>query len=217
MPARDTRRIKPKSINVIAACIALALCMTTGCDWIKARFYIFHMESEDRVAKLNVQRIINALEIRPGIVIADIGAGSGLFTFPLADRSGPGGTVYASDINPKLLEHISGVKRPGKSGAVIPVLAAENDPKLPVTVDLVFFCDTLHYIADQPGYLARLAAYVKPGGRIAIIDFTQNWPPSSNRFTTRDLSSWMEKAGFKVSTSHEFIQDEFFIVFSRVQ
>jgi arsenite methyltransferase len=217
MPVRDSRIIKPKSINVIAVCFILALCTTTGCDWIKARFYISHMESEDRVAKLNVERIIKALEIRPGIVIADVGAGSGLFTFPLADRTGPGGTVYASDINPKLLEHIAGVKRPGNSGAVIPVLAAENDPKLPVPVDLVFFCDTLHYIADQPGYLMRLSTYVKPGGRIAIIDFTRNWPPSSNRFTTRELVSWMERAGFTVNKAHEFIQDEFFIIFSRSQ
>lgn len=209
--------IRQRRLIYEIACIVLAVGMITGCDWIKARFYILHMEGEERVGKLNVKRIIDTLDIGKGIVIADVGAGSGLFTFPLAGRTGPGGTVYASDINPELLEHIAGVKRPGNSGAVIPVHAAENDPKLPVPVDLVLFCDTMHYIADQPGYLVRLATYVKPGGRIAIIDFTRNWPPSSNRFTSRELVSWMKNAGFTVDATHEFIEDEFFIIFTRVR
>lgn len=193
----------------------LALIMTTGCDWIKARFYIFHMEAEERVSTLNVQRVVDALNIGKGMVIADVGAGSGLFTFPLAEKTGRGGTVYAVDINPELLRHIAETGKPGTSGMIKTVKASENDPKLPVMVDLVFFCDTLHYIADQPAYLEKLASYVKPGGRIAIIDFIRNWPPRSNRYTTAELISWMEKAGFRVSRKYDFIEDEFFIIFSR--
>lgn len=193
------------------------LLLISGCDWIKARFYISHMESNDRVAKLQVEKIVNILDVSPGIVIADIGAGSGLFTFPLAEKTGPGGTVYAADINPELLEYIAGVTRTPRSGTVKTVLSAENDPRLPAQVDLVFFCDTLHYVADQPGYLARLASYVKPGGRIAIIDFTRNWPPQSNRFTTGELITWMSQAGFTVEANHDFIQDEFYLIFGRTQ
>ena len=197
------------------AWIALALIMTTGCDWIKAQFYIIHMESKDRVEKIKVSRIINALEIRPGTVIADVGAGSGLFTFALAGRSGPAGTVYAADINPQLLAHIAAAEKTGRCAPVVTVLASEQDPNLPAPADLVFLCDTLHYIADQPGYCKKLGSCVKPGGRIAIIDFTRNWPPSSNRFTAGQLIHWMNKAGFSVTSSHDFIEDEFFLVFSR--
>lgn len=208
---------QPRRITRPAVCLACLLLMVPGCDWIKARFYISHMESGDRVAKLQVQKIVSMLDISPGIVIADIGAGSGLFTQPLAEKTGPAGTVFAADINPELLEYIAGIKRTAKCGIVKTVLAAENDPRLPAPVDLVFFCDTLHYVADQPGYLARLAAYVKPDGRIAIIDFTRNWPPSSNRFTTDELVSWMRQAGFTVEAKHDFIQDEFFLLFRRKQ
>lgn len=203
-----------KSIKIIFYAM-LALIMTTGCDWIKARFYILHMEAEERVSKLNVQRVVDALNIGKGMVIADVGAGSGLFTVPLAKRAGSGGTVYAVDINPELLRHIAETGKPGTGGTIQTVKASENDPKIPVMVDLVFFCDTLHYIADQPAYLEKLASYVKPGGRIAIIDFTRNWPPSSNRFTTQQLILWMKKAGFSVMSSHDFIEDEFFLIFSR--
>jgi arsenite methyltransferase len=205
----------PRPLPLMITCAAILLLLAPGCDWIKARFYIFHMESGERVGKLNVEKIARYLGISPGTVIADIGACSGLFTFPLARITGRGGTVYAVDINRDLLDHISGTKRPEGCGTVKTVLASEDDPKLPVPVDLVFFCDTLHYVSDQPRYLARLASYVKPGGRIAIIDFTQNWPPRSNRFTTKDLTAWMAAAGFTVSEKYDFIQDEFFFVFTR--
>jgi arsenite methyltransferase len=199
------------------ACILLAVGMTTGCDWIKARFYILHMEGEERVGTLNVKRIIDTLGVSEGMTIADVGAGSGLFTFQLAKRTGPGGVVYAVDINPALLGHIDGIKRPGNSGTIRTVTASEDDPKIPGKVDLVFFCDTLHYIVDQPAYLERLASYVKPGGSIAIIDFTRNWPPASNRFTVENLAAWMKKAGFAVTSSQYFIKDEFFLIFSRAR
>ena len=199
------------------ACIAAALIMTTGCDWIKARFYILHMEGGERVGKLNVKRIVDTLYIRNGMAIADVGAGSGLFTFPLAERTGPAGIVYAVDINPALLDHIAGIKKSVNSGAVRTVLASEDDPKIPAPVDIVFFCDTLHYIADQPAYLRKLASYVKPGGRIAVIDFTRNWPPRSNTFTPDDIAAWMKKAGFSPASSQDFIEDELFMIFSRTR
>jgi ubiquinone/menaquinone biosynthesis C-methylase UbiE len=189
----------------------LALVPLSGCtDWIKAVFYIDHMETENRTSRMHVDRIIDALELGPGRRVADIGAGSGLFTRKMAERVSPGGMVYAVDINKKLLAHIE------KSAGELPirtVLAVEDDPKVPSRVDLIFICDTLHYV-DQPArYIEKMAMHLDPGGRIAVIDFRKNWPPMSNRFTVEELQGWMRGAGLEPVREYDFIEDEFFIVF----
>lgn len=189
----------------------LALVQLSGCtDWIKAVFYIDHMETENRTLRMHVDRIVESLELKPGETAADIGAGSGLFTRRMAERVSPGGMVYAVDINKKLLAHIE------KSAGELPirtVLAVEDDPKVPSRVDLIFICDTLHYV-DQPArYIEKMAMHLDPGGRIAVIDFRNNWPPMSNRFTVDELRAWMKGAGLESVREYDFIEDEFFIVF----
>ncbi len=189
----------------------LALVPLSGCtDWLKAVFYIDHMETENRTSRMHVDRIIDALELGPGRRVADIGAGSGLFTRKMAERVSPGGTVYAIDINKKLLGHIE------KSSEGLPVrtvLAVEDDPKVPTRVDLIFICDTLHYIDKPARYVEKMAMHLDPGGRIAVIDFKKNWPPMSNRFTVDELKGWMKGAGLVATREFDFIEDEFFIVF----
>ncbi len=188
-----------------------ALVPVSGCtDWIKAVFYIDHMETENRTSRMHVERIVDALSLEPGEIAADIGAGSGLFTRKMAERVRPGGTVYAVDINRKLLAHIE------KTSGDLPirtVLAGEDDPKLPAKVDLIFLCDTLHYIDKPAYYVGRMASHLGPGGRIAVIDFIRNWPPMSNRFTVDELKAWMKSAGLEVAREFDFVEDEFFIVF----
>ncbi len=196
------------SVLVVAV---LALVPLSGCtDWIKAVFYIDHMETENRTSRMHVDRIIDALELGPGRRVADIGAGSGLFTRKMAERVSPGGTVYAIDINKKLLGHIE------KSSEGLPVrtvLAVEDDPKVPSRVDLIFICDTLHYIDKPALYVEKMAMHLDPGGRIAVIDFKKNWPPMSNRFTVDELKGWMKGGGLVATREFDFIEDEFFIVF----
>jgi cyclopropane fatty-acyl-phospholipid synthase-like methyltransferase len=193
------------------AAVVVVLFAFPGCtDWIKAVFYIDHMETENRTSRMHVDRIVESLELKPGETAADIGAGSGLFTRRMAERVSPGGMVYAVDINKKLLAHIE------KSAGELPirtVLAVEDDPKVPSRVDLIFICDTLHYV-DQPArYIEKMAMHLDPGGRIAVIDFRKNWPPMSNRFTVDELRAWMKNAGLEPVREYDFIEDEFFIVF----
>lgn len=197
--------------------LIITILLGTNCNWIKSKFYTLHMETDERIARLKIDEIIKKLEIRKGDSIADIGAGSGLFTFHFSDKTGPDGTVYAVDINPDLLMHIEEAESNRVVKNIVAVLAAEDDPMIPKQVDLIFLCDTLHYIDNQQRYVRRISSYVKLGGKVAVIDFMKNWPPSSIKFSPDDLKKWMSFAGFSLRGSHDFIQDEFFMIFQKTR
>lgn len=176
--------------------------------------YIEILESAERVRRLQVDRVIDSLQIVEGSVVADLGAGSGLFTRKLADRVGDNGAVYAVDIDSALLAHIEKVNRESGVRNVQTILAAESDPKIPEPVDLVLMCDTLHHLSDRPSYLTNLKQYVKPGGRVAVIDFEKNWPGGHEemKYTLAELRNWMAQAGYREVKQYQFLEDNFFVI-----
>ncbi|MCU0849478.1 MAG: class I SAM-dependent methyltransferase [Spirochaetes bacterium] len=190
--------------------LTAALSMILFKERVKAWFYLDHMEREERLGRMETERMIEELHIVPGMTVADIGAGSGLFTRRIAQRVTPGGIVYAVDINSVLLRHIAKTCDPD---IVQTVSAEEMDPKIPAPVDLIFICDTLHYIPDPARYVQKMSSYLKRGGRIAVVDFITNWPPAAVKFTPGELTEWMKPAGLKKSEYHDFIKDEFLMVF----
>ncbi|HWQ33683.1 MAG TPA: class I SAM-dependent methyltransferase [Blastocatellia bacterium] len=177
--------------------------------------YIKLLESERRVSELQVNRVIDALKIKPGQRIADLGAGSGLFTRPIAGKLAGKGIVYAIDIDPELLKYIEKTAQEQKLSNIRTVLGSETDPKLPEPVDLIVIIDTLHHIQNQPNYLKNLKRYLRPDGRIAIIDFTNDWPAGHEKmkYTLDDLEGWMKAAGYKRTEKFDFLNNDFFVVY----
>ena len=206
-------RVAALGTAVLIAAVAVGL-LAGRWTWIKAQFYIDHMETEDRLERIQVERVVQALELAPGSVVADIGAGSGLFTRAMAKEVAPG-VVYSVDINPNLLTHIEKTAQQAGLANIETVLASEDDPRLPEALDVVFICDTLHYIDAPEQYLRELHAHIRPGGRVAIIDFFRNWPPMSNQFSPDQLESWMKLAGFALVQKHDFIEDQYLLIFER--
>jgi arsenite methyltransferase len=184
-------------------------------EWIKSAFYISHMEGENRVSEMQLDRVVATLGLDAGDLVADIGAGSGLFSRKIAEKVGPHGRVYAADINRDLLRHIDEVNREKGVNNIITVAAIEDDPKIPAPVDLIFICDTMHYIDNQEKYVKRMSSYLKQRGRIAVISFKRSWPPLANRFTEDDLTAWMKNAGMDPAGSYDFIQDQYLMIFEK--
>jgi predicted methyltransferase len=180
--------------------------------------YIAMLEDPKRDHYQKPQEVISALGLKKGEVIADIGAGSGYFTFPLARQVGNHGRLYAVDVSPDMIIHVNRRIRDLKVNNVITVLCPVDDPLLPeASVDRVFICDTWHHIEGHPHYLALLKRTLKPGGQIVMIDFkkaqTPVGPPLEMRISREDLLSEMEANGFRLFAEHTFLEYQYFLVF----
>lgn len=139
--------------------------------------WIPHLEDAKRVAGLKIDEVIKIIGVRPGMVIADIGSGSGVFTRPFAKAVGANGKAIAVDIDPALLSYVS--ESAGKAGIknIQTHLAVPDDAKLTAaSVDVAFFHDVLHHIENRDAYMKNLAKYIKPGGRIVIIENAAHGP-----------------------------------------
>jgi ubiquinone/menaquinone biosynthesis C-methylase UbiE len=168
---------------------------------------------------MRIAEIIAALKLAPGQKVADIGAGSGLLTGPLALATGSTGTVYAVDIDRGLLAHIEQRAREQQIPNIKTVLGEFKDPKLPEPIDLAFINDVLHHIEDRPTYLKNLAGYLKPGGRVAIVDFKPETSPHRTQaemvMSEAQTEEWLRAAGLRLSERVTLFDDRFYIIYAK--
>jgi ubiquinone/menaquinone biosynthesis C-methylase UbiE len=180
--------------------------------------YVAALEDPARDAYQKPHEVIEALALRPGEHVADIGAGSGYFALRLAHHVGPQGHVYAVDISPDMVRHLN--QRIAEAGLrnISTILASPNDPLLPRPVDRFFFANVWHHIEDQAGYLARMKKLLAPGGQIVMIDFHERdlpvGPPAAMKIAREDLVRQMEAHGFALAREHTFLPYQYFLVFS---
>lgn len=203
-------------LNKLTLFILLALLLLPALAQQRtAEEYITLLESERRIEGLQVARLVDSLLIKQGQRVCDLGSGSGLFTRPFARAAGPQGIVYAVDIDDNLLKYVEKTAQEQRLTNIKTIRAAENDPKLPEPVDLIAIVDTLHHIANQPTYLKNLKRYLRPNGRIAIVDFSKTWPAGHEKmiYTMEDLTKWMDAAGFKMVSQHYFLNNNFFVIY----
>jgi ubiquinone/menaquinone biosynthesis C-methylase UbiE len=183
-------------------------------EWLKT------LDAANRVAKLKVDEAVAALKLAPSSIVADIGAGSGVFTLPLAKAVSAGGKVYAVDIEQGLIDHIAQKAKEQKVTNVQAVLGKFTDPNLPTRdVDVAVIYDVLHHIEDRAGYLKNLATYLKPTGRIAVIDFFPELGPHKNdpklQVTKDQAKAWMTAAGLKIVAEHRLYEDKWYVEYAR--
>ncbi len=159
--------------------------------------------------------VIRALGLAPDAVVADIGAGTGYFSARLANML-KGGRVYAVDIEPAMVKHLAGrAKREGLAN-LVPVAAAAGSPRLPAKVDLALLVDVYHHVEGREGYFRELRRALKPGGRVAIIDFrldSPDGPPREARIAPERVKAEMQKAGYALAAEHAFLPRQYFLVF----
>ena len=163
--------------------------------------WITMLERPERIAGLKVDEIVARLDLKPGQVVADIGAGPGIFSFALAKAVGPTGKVYAEEVDQAFIDRINQRLQEQHVTNVQSVLGAFTDPRLPSSVDVAFFHDVLHHIEDRIGFLKTLAPSVKTTGRMAIIEYDAlNGPHkavAALQITKDQLDTWMADIGFK--------------------
>lgn len=180
---------------------------TDGKEWVK------RLERPERVPGLRIAEVIACLKLKPGDIVADIGAGTGAYTISFAKAVAPAGQALAVDIWPDLLDYVSGKATRERIGNLRTVLAARDDPRLPSGgVDVAFFHDVFHNVNDREAYLRLLATYLKPDGRVAIIEqefndpIAQKWDLPQDRITRQQVNGWMAQVGLELIGEFDIFQ-----------
>ena len=159
--------------------------------------------------------VIMALALAPDATVADIGAGTGYFSARLAHMVSKG-RVFAADVEPDMVKYLAERAKREKISNMTAVAAAFDDARLPAKVDLALLVDVYHHIDAREKYFRKLRNSLKPGGRVAIIDFrmdSPSGPPRSARVAPERVIAEMKSAGYMLSKEHSFLPNQYFLVF----
>jgi SAM-dependent methyltransferase len=159
--------------------------------------------------------VIQALALKPDAIVADIGAGTGYFSMRFAHMV-PQGRVYGVDTEPGMVKHLAERARKAGLKNLTAVQAKPGDPLLPGKADIIVFVDVYHHVENRERYFRQLLGSLKPGGRVAIIDFRMEspvGPPQSARIAPGRVKDEMKRAGYALAQEHPFLPNQYFLVF----
>ena len=159
--------------------------------------------------------VLAALDLAPDQIVADVGAGTGYFTVRLA-RAVPKGRVIATDIEPDMVRYLADRAKKEKLANIDAQLAGATDPKLAATsVDRILVVDVWHHVADRAAYAKGLAAALRPGGKLAIVDFTmeaKQGPPKHHRLLPEQIIADLKTAGLDASVSPTKLPEQYIVI-----
>jgi ubiquinone/menaquinone biosynthesis C-methylase UbiE len=183
--------------------------------------YLEQLDSEERDQHQKPRQVIDALNLKPGLSVADLGSGSGYFTRRFIEAVTETGKVYAVDVEPEMLKYAEeSIVHMHRSYTAEFILARPDSPKLPYeSIDLLFLCNTYHHLEERAKYFSDTKSSLKPGGRIAIIDFYNDERsgelgfPKQHLVPRETVIAELTKAGFKFVREHTFLPRQYFLEF----
>lgn len=175
-------------------------------------------DDPNRLVWQKPDQIPGALGLKPGMAVADIGAGTGYFLKFFSDAVGTSGKVYAVDIEPKLTAYMQERARRENTANVTVVLGVPDDPKLPAAaLDVIFICNTWHHINNRIDYLGLLAKALKPGGVVALVDFqkreTPVGPPLEHKMAREEVVAEFAEAGWVLAGESDILPYQYLLIF----
>ncbi|MBI5549336.1 MAG: class I SAM-dependent methyltransferase [Deltaproteobacteria bacterium] len=181
--------------------------------------YIAFLERADRASWQKPDEVVAALGLRGSETVADVGAGSGYFSFRFA-KALPKGKVWAIDVDPEMVRHVHHRAAQEKVGNIEVVLAPPDDPSIPTKADLVFVCDVLHHVSAREAWLAKAFRETRPGTRFVLVEFKEGelpeGPPERMKISRAEVVRLMQEAGFVLQSERpELLPYQTFLVFAR--
>ena len=178
------------------------------------------LEREGREQLEKPEVVLDAMQLREGMTVAEIGAGTGFFSRRLGKAVGPTGKVYAEDIQPQMIDLLK--QYAGKEGVrnVIPVLGTDTDPKLPVHgVDRVLLVDVYHEFQKPEEMLARIRDTLAPGGTVVLVEYRLEGDTASHinikhRMSVEQVLAEWNQAGFELANRIETLPAQHIFIFS---
>ena len=178
------------------------------------------LDRDERELEEDPDLALRLLRVQRGSTVADLGAGSGYFTIRLAKAVGSTGKVYASDIQPGMLELLQKNVARAKVTNVVPVLGSPDDPKLPAeAIDLVLMVDVYHEFGQPQRMLQRIRESLKPGGRLVLLEYRAEDPNvpirPEHKMTKAQVKLEVEHEGFKQSRVYDDLPRQHLIIFTK--
>jgi ubiquinone/menaquinone biosynthesis C-methylase UbiE len=178
------------------------------------------LEAPARVEGLKIEQVVAALKLKAGDIVADLGAGTGLFEAQLAYAVAARGRIYAVEIDKGFLDEIDRKVDELHIATIETVLGGPADPKLPVrNVDVALMHDVLHHVEQRQAYLKAVAGYMKPTGRIAVVEFNPADSPHKAEpslvVSKEQAATWMADAGFVPDEEVGLFADKWFVIYKR--
>jgi predicted methyltransferase len=208
--------MKQKTLLALLGLLAL---LFVGAWVFRTELKQFAYEEGKRDAWQQPERVVASLALQPGAAVADLGAGSGYFTYRLARAVGPAGKVYAVDVDQDMTRLVAREAAARGLANVAVILAAPQDSRLPrSSVDLVFLANTYHHISSRVEYFRSLAPALRPAGRIAVVEFKggsglAGWfRHSTDEETMREE---MSAAGYRLREKFDYLSRQHFLIFER--
>jgi len=181
---------------------------------------VHKLEAPERLRWLPPGEVLGWLELRPGMTVADIGAGTGYFAIPVARAIGPG-RVWAVDLQPELLEVLQGkLAKPDAPANIVPLEGTASSTGLADrSCDIALLANVWHELDDPAGVVAELARILKPGGRIAVLDWRPDverppGPPLEHRLSAREVQRFFEDHGKRVDAVRNVGQYSYLVLAS---
>lgn len=182
-----------------------------GADWL---------ERPERGSEENPDLALDALGIRPGMVVADIGAGTGYMSLRIAKRVGPTGKVYANDLQPDMLRRLRENAARAKIANIETVLGEEADPKLPPgQMDLVLLVDVYHEFSEPQKMLRKIRETLKPDGRLVLLEYRKEDPSvpirPEHKMSVAEVRTELEAEGFHLGPVIETLPRQHILILTK--
>jgi SAM-dependent methyltransferase len=184
---------------------------SSGADWLERR---------EREMEENPEGALDAIGIKPGMTVADVGAGVGYMSLRIAMRVGPGGRVFANDIQPEMLRQLRANAAKAKLSNIQTVLGASSDAKLPAgQMDVILLVDVYHEFSDPQRMIESLRAALKPDGRLVLLEYRKEDPSvpirPEHKMSVQEVKTELEAEGFHLDQVLETLPRQHIFVLTK--
>jgi ubiquinone/menaquinone biosynthesis C-methylase UbiE len=182
-----------------------------GAEWL---------ERSEREIEEMPETALNKIGFKPGMVVADVGAGVGYFTIRLAKRVGADGKVIAVDVQPEMLSRLKERAAQAKVTNIVPLLGSESDPRLPASCcDLILMVDVYHELSQPQVMLQKMKKSLKPDGRLVLLEYRKEDPHipirSEHKMSVKEVKAEVEAEGYKLEAVHPDLPRQHIFVFRK--
>lgn len=182
-----------------------------GADWL---------DRPEREAEENPEGALDALNLKPGMVLGDVGAGTGYMSLRMAKRVGPTGKVYAEDVQPEMLHRLRHNAEAAKLTNIQTILGTDTDPRLPVNaLDLVLLADVYHEFSQPQRMLRRIREALKPDGRLVLLEYRKEDPSipirPEHKMSVQEVKLEVEAEGFHLNQVIETLPRQHILILTK--